>query len=201
MAENLKTRLTHGMDAVNDFLDKNVLPWPVRYLTFRFVILCTICLLIPLIAFASNTVLVLMVNSYLNVMSVAVSSIVLLYATIAEARQRQIADLQEKRAQEDHTHVTEMHALILQSLQNQHQEIEELKQLVAKLSGQAYTPEAPEPLQDLQSLHPRGDARFAENEQQQRFEEQLPHNALVSTIREDIHARRKRSRKLKNNNV
>jgi hypothetical protein len=40
-----------------------VLPWPVRFLTFRFVILATIGLLIPLILFADNTVLVLGLNS------------------------------------------------------------------------------------------------------------------------------------------
>jgi hypothetical protein len=88
--------LTH----INNFLDRHVLPWPVRFLTFRFVILATIGLLIPLILFADNTVLVLGLNSYLNTMSVAVGSIVLLYATIAEVRQKQIVELQEQRAQE-----------------------------------------------------------------------------------------------------
>jgi len=53
-------------------------------------------LLIPLLAFASRTILVLSINSYLNTMSVAVSSIVLLYATISEIRQKQIAEMQEK---------------------------------------------------------------------------------------------------------
>jgi len=58
---------------------------------FSFVILLTMALLIPLILYADQIKLVLAVNSYLNVMSVAVSSIVLLYATISEARQKQIA--------------------------------------------------------------------------------------------------------------
>jgi uncharacterized membrane protein len=79
-----------------------VLPWPVRFLTFRFVILATIALLIPLILFADNTVLVLGLNSYLNTISVTVGSIVLLYAMIVEVREKQIAELQEQRAQEDH---------------------------------------------------------------------------------------------------
>ncbi len=178
--------LSSWLDSANGFLDQYVLPWPVRFLTFRFIILLTIALLIPLIVFANHTVLVLLVNSYLNVMSVAVSSIVLLYATIGEARQKHIADLQEKRAQEDHTHVTEMHNMILQSLQNQHQEIEELKQLVSLISGQVYTPEAAKPLPDLRELHPRGGERFEIDEHRQRWESELPHNALVATLREDL---------------
>ena len=92
------TQLKKILDQVNNFLDRYVLPWPVRFLTFHFVILITIGLLIPLILFANNTVLVLGMNSYLNTMSVAVSSIVLLYAMISEARQNQIAEIQEKRA-------------------------------------------------------------------------------------------------------
>ena len=123
----MATQLKKALEQVNDFLDRYVLPWPVHFLTFRFVILITIGLLIPLIVYAKNTVLVLSVNSYLNTMSVAVSSIVLLYATISEARQKQIAEMQEKRAQEDHLHVTEMHNLIMQTLQNQNEEMAELK--------------------------------------------------------------------------
>ena len=101
----------------DDFLDRYILPWPVRFLTSRFVILITIGLLIPLIIWANNTVMVLAVNSYLNTMSVAVSSIVLLYATISEIRQKQIAEMQEKRAMEDHQHMVDSHNLILQTLQ------------------------------------------------------------------------------------
>lgn len=174
------------MDRVNDFLDAYVLPWPVRFLTFRFVILMTIGLLIPLILFASNTVLVLGLNSYLNTMSVAVSSIVLLYATISEARQKQIAQMQEKRAQEDHEHVTEMHNLVLKSLANQEEEIQELKQFIASMRGQTYQPEKPAAIPDLQALHPRGKDRFAADDISSRWEKKLHHNALVSTLREDL---------------
>ena len=144
----------------NEFLDKYILPWPVRFLTARFIILVTMALLIPLIAFASNTVLVLGINSYLNTMSVAVSSIVLLYATISEVRQKQIAEMQEKRAQEDHTHVTAIHTLILDTLANQHQEIEELKQMMANMQGKSYDLKPRPEVADLRSMHPRGDARF-----------------------------------------
>ena len=62
--------------------------------------------------------MVLAINSYLNVMSVAISSLVLLYATIAEVRQKQIVELQEKQAQEDHAHITETHEWVLRALAN-----------------------------------------------------------------------------------
>lgn len=104
---------------LNDFLDKYILPWPVRFLTHRFVILITIALLIPLILLANNTVFVLTANSYLNTMSVAVGSIVLLYATLSEINQRKIAEMQEKRAEEDHEHVTEMHTFVIEMMQSQ----------------------------------------------------------------------------------
>jgi hypothetical protein len=174
------------MDKINDFLDRYILPWPVRFLTFRFVILLTIALLIPLIVFASNTVMVLLLNSYLNTMSVAVSSIVLLYATISEVRQKQIADLQEKRAQEDHTHVCDMHDLVLKSLQNQQQEIHELRELLALMNGQKYErPEQPE-LPDLYASHPRGKERFENNDHVKRYQKSVHHNQLTSTVRESI---------------
>ncbi len=66
------------MDQINTFLDQRVLPYPVKYLTNRIVILATLCLLVPLIVLANVTVFVLAANSYLNVMSVVVSSTVLL---------------------------------------------------------------------------------------------------------------------------
>jgi hypothetical protein len=181
-------KFNRPLDQVNGFLDRYVLPWPVRFLTFRFVILLTIALLIPLIVFANNTVLVLGMNSYLNTMSVAVSSIVLLYATISEARQKQIAEMQEKRAQEDHQHVTEMHNLIMQTLKNQTEEMAELKNVLAALTGvEAAAIERAE-LPDFMSLHPRGEERFAEDDLSQRWEANLHHNALVSTIRKGLSA-------------
>ena len=154
---------------INDFLDKYILPWPVRYLTFRFVILATIALLAPLIIFANNQTFVLLVNSYLNTMSVAVSSIVLLYATISEVRQKQIADMQEKRAEEDHAHVTEMHSALLEALANQHEEIQDLRELLAQMRGETYTRTVPMPKPDLQDLHPRGKARFHSEDRKNRL--------------------------------
>jgi len=148
------------LDRVNSFLDKWVLPWPVRYLTNRFVILVTIALLAPLIVFASEQVFVLSVNSYLNTMSVAVSSIVLLYATIAEVRQKQIAEMQEKRAQEDHAHVVEMHQLVLDNVRFQHEEIQDLKEIIVSLKGETYQRKPLPERVDLRDLHPGGTGRL-----------------------------------------
>jgi hypothetical protein len=171
---------------INDFLDRHVLPWPVRFLTARFVILMTIILLLPLIIFAKYTVFVLATNSYLNTMSVAVSSIVLLYATISEARQKQIAEMQEKRALEDHIHVTEMHNLIMRSLQNQTEEMEELKQLITTLTGKKYVASKQTECQELKAIHPRGVERFSEENVSQRLESSLHQNELVTVIRKDL---------------
>ncbi len=160
----------------NDFLDKYILPWPVRFLTFRFVILATIALLIPLIIFADQQVFVLLVNSYLNTMSVAVSSIVLLYATLTEMRQQKIAEMQEKRAEEDHTHVTEMHAALMQALANQHEEVEDLKEILAAMRGETYTRAVMPPQPDLRDLHPRGKERFHPDDRKKRLHQANAHN-------------------------
>ena len=182
----MATKLKNIIDRINDLLDRYVLPLPVRFLTFRFVIVLTMALLIPLILYADQIKLVLAVNSYLNVMSVAVSSIVLLYATISEARQKQIAELQEKRAMEDHTHVTEMHNLIMQTLENQNKEMDELKRVLGTLTGQEAPAVERAELPDVRSLHPRGQERFSEADLNQRLEENLHHNALVTTIRKHL---------------
>jgi len=179
-------KLKQAMDGLNDFLDRYVLPWPVRFLTFRISILVTIGLLIPLIVYANNTVMVLSVNSYLNVMSVAVSSIVLLYATISEARQKQIAEMQEKRAQEDHAHVTDMHNLVLQTLQNQNIEMAELKSLLVSLAGRQAEPAALAEMPELQDLHPLGKERFSAEHLNRQWEATIHQNPLVSAIREDL---------------
>ena len=182
----MATTLKKALDRANDFLDRYILPLPVRFLTYRFVILITIGLLIPLIVYADRTVLVLAVNSYLNTMSVAVSSIVLLYATISEARQNQIAKMQEQRAMEDHLHVVEMHNLIMQTLQNQNSEMADLKRVMATLAGKEYTVPEQAELPDAKSLHPRGEERFSDKDLNQRWEENLHHNTLVSTLRKGL---------------
>lgn len=178
-------RLINAMNVVNDFLDKYILPWPVRFLTFRIVILLTMLLLIPLIIYANNEELVLGLNSYLNVMSVAVSSIVLLYSTISEARQKQIAELQEARAQEDHAHVTEMHGLVFQMLGRQNEMLLHLQSLLSTDPAVADAAKLVS-LKDLKLLHPRGEERFDASDTEDRWEDNIHHNPLVSTIRQDL---------------
>lgn len=183
------------LDPINDFLDRHVLPWPVRFLTFRFVIILTMLLLIPLILFGNNTVLVLGLNSYLNTMSVAVSSIVLLYATLNEARQKQIAEMQEQRAQADHEHVTDMHRLIMEMLSNQQRELQALNQALADMQGKEYTPSAVPDVQDLRAMHPLGDERYEAENIEQRWDENVHHSVLASTLRKRYESRRNRNSK------
>jgi len=132
------------MGRLDQFLDKHVLPWPVKYLTNRITILATLCLLIPLIAFASNQVLVLLANSYLNVMSVVVSSTVLLYSTISERRDKAAAQrreeiaeahqrLADERSDEDHkrieeinTHIDDIHQEVMEHITSSLDRIEKL---------------------------------------------------------------------------
>ncbi len=122
------------MQQINMFLDKHVLPYPVRYLTNRITILATLCLLVPLILLATNQVFVLLANSYLNVMSVVVSSTVLLYSTISESRDRTATKRREEiagmhqamsdaRAEADHKrilaiqqHIDEIHNELVQHI-------------------------------------------------------------------------------------
>ena len=118
---NMTANASGSLERVNMFLDQHVLPYPVKYLTNRVTILVTLCLLVPLIVFATNQVFVLLANSYLNVMSVVVSSTVLLYSTLADSRARQAAEQREQiaqrhekmvddRAQQDHQKIDEIHA-------------------------------------------------------------------------------------------
>src|SRR5512147_1353418 len=93
---NNEQQLPGRLQRLNTFLDDHLLPYPVRFLTNRVIILATLALLIPLIFFTSDQAFVNALNSYLNVMSVVVSSTVLLYATIADVRDRAAA----KRADE-----------------------------------------------------------------------------------------------------
>jgi hypothetical protein len=76
------------MRLIYRMLDRYILPIPVRLLTNRITIILTMALLLPLVLFADRTALVLVINSYLNVMSVTVSSIVLLWTAAAEEQER-----------------------------------------------------------------------------------------------------------------
>jgi hypothetical protein len=124
-----------------------------------------------LILFANNTELVLAINSYLNTMSVAVSSIVLLHAMLAEKQQREIAEMQEQRASEDHTHIIETHQLMMRALANQAEEIQDLKALVAEVQGKVYERQPAPAVPDLRSLHPQGAKRFVMSQRPRRVEQ------------------------------
>jgi hypothetical protein len=76
------------MHLIYSLLDRYILPIPVRLLTNRITTVLTMALLLPLVLFADRTALVLVINSYLNVMSVTVSSIVLLWTAAAEEQER-----------------------------------------------------------------------------------------------------------------
>jgi hypothetical protein len=110
------------LQRLNTVLDERVLPYPVKFLTNRIVILATLALLIPLIFFTRDQAFVNVLNSYLNVMSVVVSSTVLLYAMIADVRDRAAAKRTEEitRAYERvlEERVQADHDLIQQILQN-----------------------------------------------------------------------------------
>ncbi len=177
---------------INDFLDKYILPWPVRFLTHRFVILATILLLIPLILFASNTVFVLTANSYLNTMSVAVSSIVLLYATLSEINQKKIAEMQEKRAQEDHAHVTEMHNYVLKLMKSQQEELEDMKMMLAKTQGKTYKRQKVKEITDLRDLHPRGQARYKDDDVKERMAGYVYSHRLADATSKDYNRKKAR---------
>ncbi len=116
-----------ALQRLNTFLDQHVLPYPVRFLTNRVIILATLALLVPLVFFTGDQAFVNALNSYLNVMSVVVSSTVLLYATIADVRDRAAAERREEIAK-SYEQVLEKrvqvdHELIEQILQNSIQNI------------------------------------------------------------------------------
>jgi hypothetical protein len=93
---NIEKKPIGALERLNIILDNYVLPYPVRFLTNRMIILATLGLLIPLLVFSNEQAFVNILNSYLNVMSVVVSSTVLLYATIADVRDRAAAKSAEK---------------------------------------------------------------------------------------------------------
>lgn len=114
------------MDHMNEFLDKHVLPYPVKYLTNRITILATLSLLVPLIALANVTVFVLAANSYLNVMSVVVSSTVLLYSTLSEARDKEAAKRREEIAEQHQRMVDERAKADSERIQEIHDHLDDI---------------------------------------------------------------------------
>jgi hypothetical protein len=79
-----------------------------------------------------------------------------------------------------------MRKLVLRSLDNQHEEIEELKRLIALASGNSYISGAKQTMPDLYAMHPRGVDRFQSNDHRKHFQKQLHHNKLVTCVHETI---------------
>lgn len=95
----------HGRDTFYGALNDRVFPFVIAYASNPLTILATLGLLVPLILWATNTSLILVVNSYLNVCSAAVSSIVLL---------QQVAHHREnKKLHDDHRQqIAALHELV-----------------------------------------------------------------------------------------
>jgi hypothetical protein len=123
---NMKDTRTGLFERLNLFLDKFVLPYPVKFLTNRITIVATLCLLLPLLIYAENARFVWAVNSYLNVMSVVVSSTVLLFSTVSDVRQRAAAQRREEIAR-THQEAVERRA------QADHELIEKLQEYVDEI--------------------------------------------------------------------
>ncbi|MHB1682650.1 MAG: hypothetical protein ACYCYO_07450 [Bacilli bacterium] len=116
------------------YLDRFILPWPVKFLTNPLVILFTFVTLIPLIGFANAVVFVLIVNSYMNVTSVGVSSIVLRQTSL-------VADSQEARAKQDHETLLAEFTKLQEMQESQVKELEQLKEMNAELHAMMHRSE------------------------------------------------------------
>jgi hypothetical protein len=81
-----------------------------------------------------------------------------------------------------------MHNLIMQTSQNQIEQMAELQQVLATLTGTGVVVVEGAKLPDMRSLHPRGYERFSEADLSQRWQAGVHHNALLATIPEGLSA-------------
>ena len=93
--------------------------------------------------------------------------------------------MQEKRAQEDHQHVTQMHQLVMEMISKQREELEELREMLTALQGKPYEKKAVESTVDLRELHPRGGARFEKHDIYMRMDGHIHRHHLTEKLRED----------------
>ncbi len=91
------------------FLDAYIFPKIVDYATHPLVILLTILLIIPLIVFASITWLALILGNYTNVVSAAVSSIVLATSLKHHHENKQLHHEHRNQIQELHNKIDQLH--------------------------------------------------------------------------------------------
>ena len=89
-------------------------------------ILLTILLFFPMVGWQANVILVLLLNSWMNVGSFSTSQITLLNLL-------QTADEQEQRAQETHDKVLEEFNMIKEELTLAREERDELKQILGEV--------------------------------------------------------------------
>ena len=103
-----RTTLSGAYGVLSRFLDERLFPLVVRYATTPLVILATMLLLAPLIVFANATAFVLLGNTYLNVCSAAVSSIVLMQSL---KHHREVKRMHAQHADEIAALRAEVHAV------------------------------------------------------------------------------------------
>lgn len=106
-------------------MDNKIFPYVVKFFANPIVITVTLLLMIPMIMFQKDVVLILLLNSYMNVGSFGTSQITLRQVILT-------ADQQELRAQETHDSVMEE----LRLAKEERQELTELvKYLHEKLEN------------------------------------------------------------------
>lgn len=88
------------MQRLYNFLDKSVFPYVVAFFAHPLSISLTLLLFIPMIGFNNDVILILLLNSYMNVGSFGTSQI-----TLREVRLT--AEAENRRAQETHDTVME----------------------------------------------------------------------------------------------
>lgn len=110
------------------FLDKHVFPYIVSFVAHPFIILLTIALFVPMVWWQKSVILILLLNSYMNVGSFSASQITLRQVLLT-------SDKQEQRDQETHDAVIQQfnnHSKILdevtEELEIARQQREEAKQ-------------------------------------------------------------------------
>jgi hypothetical protein len=178
----IKEPLPGRIQQLNTFLDEHLLPYPVRFLTNRVIILATLALLIPLIFFTSNQAFVNSLNSYLNVMSVVVSSTVLLDATIADVRDRAAAKRAEELAKA-------YEQLLEERVQGREQELEERVQGREELA-KAYEQLLEERVQGREKLakayEQKLEKRVQEREQELEKRVQADHELIEQILQNSV---------------
>lgn len=108
------------------FLDNKIFPYVVTFFANPIVILVTLLLMIPMVGWQNDVVLILLLNSYMNVGSFGTSQITLRQVILT-------ADQQELRAQETHDKVYASYRAISEELEIAKQERQELTELIKYL--------------------------------------------------------------------